>query len=171
MMTITFSLASSLIIGAGATLFMDISALIQRYGWGICALDYALVGRWIGHMRHGQFIHQAIHQAPAVRGERALGWLLHYLIGMAFAVLLVAGCGAGWLLHPTLLPALLVGGFSVLAPMLVMQPAFGLGLAAARSAQPMQARLRSLLAHLTFGAGLYLAAIAWRSLVSGYYGV
>jgi hypothetical protein len=38
----------ALIIGMGATAIMDLwLALLRR--WGVPSLDYALVGRWIGH--------------------------------------------------------------------------------------------------------------------------
>ena len=64
-----------------------------------------------------------------------------------------------WLARPTLLPALLFGMVSVLVPYLIMQPSFGLGIAASRTPNPTQARLRSLVAHATFGAGLYVCAV------------
>ena len=38
-------------------------------------------------------------------------------------------------------------------------PSFGLGIAASRAPQPMQARLRSLMAHTAFGVGLYVSAV------------
>jgi hypothetical protein len=37
-----------------------------------------------------------------------------------------------------------------------MQPAFGMGIAAAKTAKPTHARLRSLMNHVVFGFGLYL---------------
>ena len=48
---------------------------------------------------------------------------------------------------------------SVVVPYLIMQPAFGLGIAASRTPQPLHARLRSLMAHTAFGVGLYLSAV------------
>mgnify|MGYP001322977835 CR=1 FL=1 len=50
---------------------------------------------------------------------------------------------------------LLFGIVTVLAPFLIMQPAFGLGFAASKTPNPMQARLRSLMNHTAFGCGLY----------------
>jgi hypothetical protein len=37
-----------------------------------------------------------------------------------------------------------------------MQPSFGFGFAASKTSNPAQARLRSLMNHAAFGAGLYL---------------
>ncbi len=44
-----------LAIGVGATLTMDIAAILQRRIFGVALPDYGLVARWIGHMVHGQF--------------------------------------------------------------------------------------------------------------------
>ncbi|MCA7999802.1 DUF2938 domain-containing protein [Burkholderia metallica] len=146
------------LIGAGATLVMDLWTLFRRRAFGIPSLDYALVGRWIGHMAQGRFRHASIAAAPPVPGERALGWFAHYAIGIAFAALPVAIAGTDWIAAPTPLPALVAGLGSVAAPFFVMQPAFGFGIAASRTPQPGVARRRSLVTHLSYGVGLYLAA-------------
>ncbi|KVC97554.1 DUF2938 domain-containing protein [Burkholderia ubonensis] len=147
-----------LLIGAGGTLVMDLWVLFRRRAFGTPSLDYALVGRWLGHMASGRFPHASIVAAPPVRHERPLGWLAHYAIGIAFAGLPVALAGTQWISAPTLLPALAAGIGSVAAPFFVMQPAFGFGIAAARTPQPSVARRRSLVTHLSYGLGLYVAA-------------
>ncbi|KVC86439.1 DUF2938 domain-containing protein [Burkholderia ubonensis] len=147
-----------LLIGAGGTLVMDLWTLFRRRAFGVPSLDYALVGRWLGHMASGRFRHASIVAAPPVRHERPLGWLAHYAIGIAFAGLPVALAGTQWISAPTLLPALAAGIGSVAAPFFVMQPAFGFGIAAARTPQPSVARRRSLVTHLSYGLGLYVAA-------------
>jgi hypothetical protein len=144
-------------VGAGATLVMDAYALVLRR-LRVPMLDMALIGRWAGHVARGTWFHAAIAKAPPVPGERALGWLVHYAVGVAFAALLVAVAGTGWLHAPRLGPALAVGVATVLAPWLVMQPAMGAGIASARTPTPWKNRLRSLANHAVFGAGLYLAA-------------
>lgn len=148
------------VIGVGATLVMDLWAVAQRRLFGVPSLDYRLVGRWLGHMPGGRFAHANIGQAPAVPGERPLGWAAHYLIGVAFAGVLLAIWGIDWADAPTPGPALMIGIGTVLLPFCVMQPAFGAGFAATKTPQPNTARLRSLVAHLSFGIGLYLAALA-----------
>lgn len=77
-------------------------------------------------------------------------------------VLLASG---GWLERPTLLPALAFGVVTTLVPLLVMQPAFGLGLAASKAPNPNRARLKSLMTHTVFGVGLYLCAILLRPIL------
>lgn len=145
-------------VGIGATLAMDLWGLVLRHVYGVTGLDYRMVGRWLGHLPRGRFRHDGIGRAAPVAGEAALGWAAHYAIGIAFAAGLVAVFGAGWLQAPTLAPALLTGLVTVAAPLLILQPALGLGIAASRTPAPMAARARSLITHLVFGAGLYGAA-------------
>lgn len=151
-------------IGIGATAAMDLWTLFLKRVFGIPSLDYAWVGRWIGHFREGRFAHPNIARAAAIPGEAVIGWGAHYGIGIVFATLLVAFSGIGWIRNPTPLPALAVGLVTVVAPFLVMQPAFGFGIAASRTPKPAIARLRSLMTHFVFGVGLYLSALLLASI-------
>ncbi len=145
------------LIGIGATAVMDAWLLLQK-SFGVPSLDIALIGRWAGHWRHGRWLHDPIAKAAPVAGERALGWAIHYAVGVAYAGLLVAVAGWGWARSPSLPPALALGLATVAAPWFVMQPAMGAGIAAARTPAPGKSRLRSLGNHAVFGAGLFLAA-------------
>lgn len=148
----------AVLIGLGATILMDIWALVLRRGFGTASLDYALVGRWLGHMPSGRFMHERIAAAPPVRGERVLGWATHYATGVLFAGILLAIGGLEWGRQPSLGAAVVFGILTVAAPFLVMQPGMGLGLAASKTPKPNLARLRSLMTHTIFGLGLYLSA-------------
>lgn len=148
-----------LIAGIGATLVVDAWALLREHAFGVARPNYGFVGRWIAHMRHGRFVHPSIAVAAPVRGERVLGWVVHYLIGIAFAAVLVMVAGPSWCENPTLVPALLVGMGTVLAPFLLMQPGMGLGLFARRAPRPRVARVHSLVTHALFGVGLYVASV------------
>lgn len=99
----------------------------------------------------------AITAAAPVRAERPLGWTVHYLIGIAFAALLLGVWGLAWVRQPTLAPALIVGMGTVAAPLLILQPAMGAGLAASQTARPASVRLQSLITHTIYGLGLFLA--------------
>lgn len=148
-----------ILTGVGATLVMDSGSLLRRSLTGAALPNYAFVGRWISHLAQGRVHHRSIAAAPVVRGELAVGWLVHYLTGIIFAALLLAAVGADWFARPTPVPALLTGLATVLAPFLVMQPAMGAGFAASRTPRPAAARLQSLFNHAIFGLGLYLAAL------------
>jgi Protein of unknown function (DUF2938) len=156
-----------ILTGIGATAITDLWALVRRQLLGTALPDYGLVGRWIAHFRSGRFRHASIKAAAAVRGERMLGWFAHYLIGIAFAALLLLIGGARWFEHPSLWVAVAVGVGTVLAPFLIMQPGMGAGIAASRTPRPAAARVQSLITHAVFGVGLYLAAAAI-PLLSGY---
>ena len=152
-------IATIIAIGIGATAFMDVwLTFLKRMG--VPTLNFAFIGRWVGHLLHGTFAHASIGQAPPIPGERALGWLTHYAIGVAFAGLLIAIHGMDWAQSPTVLPAVLVGMATVVAPLFVMQPAMGSGFAASRTPTPLRNCLRSFANHTVFGFGLYLAALA-----------
>lgn len=151
-------LLQSALIGAGATLVMDAWAWLLKRLFGAPSLNYAMVGRWAAHLPRGRLMHESIAKAAPVAGEAVLGWGVHYLVGVVFAAVLLALAGPDWLRAPTFLPALAWGGFTVAAPFLVLQPGMGAGFFASRTPQPSVARLRSLMAHASFGAGLYIAA-------------
>ena len=147
----------TLFIGTGATAVMDLWAIARKRTLGIPAPNYGLVGRWLGHMPRGRFRHDSIAAVPPVRGERLIGWLAHYVIGIAFAAILLGTWGLAWIDDPKIGPALVVGIATVAAPFLVMQPGMGAGIAASRTANPAAARLQSLVTHAIFGLGLYAA--------------
>lgn len=149
----------AMLIGIGATAVMDAWLLLLKH-LGVPTLNFAFIGRWVGHLFRGQFAHAAIAKAVPIRGELAWGWLTHYAVGVAFATVLVVIQGADWVRSPTLLPALAVGVCTVAAPLLVMQPAMGSGFAASRTPTPLKNCLRSLANHTVFGFGLYLSALA-----------
>ena len=150
----------SIFVGAGATVVTDIWAIARKRVFGIPAPDYGLVGRWIAHMADGHFRHDRIAGSPAVRGERLIGWTTHYLVGIAFAAILLGIWGIAWVRNPAISPALLVGVGTVAAPFLVMQPGMGAGIAASRTPRPTAARLQSLITHAIFGLGLYASGWA-----------
>ena len=155
--TATAHLFNAIVIGTGATLVMDAWAIIRKRLLSVPALNYGLVGRWLAWLPRGRLCHHPIAASPPVRGEHAIGWIAHYLTGIAFAAMLLALWGLDWARHPTLAPALIVGLCSVAAPFLLMQPAMGAGIAASRTPRPNLARAHSVVTHAVFGLGLYLA--------------
>jgi Protein of unknown function (DUF2938) len=150
--------AYTALIGIAATVTMDLWALLLKRAFGVASLDYGLVGRWLGHMPAGRLRHANIATAPAMRGERTIGWVAHYAIGVIFAGLLVAAFGQDWVRQPSPGPAIVVGLVTVTAPFFVMQPCMGFGIAASRRPRPTLMRLRSLMTHVIFGLGLYASA-------------
>ena len=154
-------------IGAGATAVVDLWSVVRKRVLGVPAPDYGLVGRWIGWMGRGRFRHDRIGATPAVRAERTIGWASHYLIGIAFAGMLLGFGGAEWLQAPTPGLALAFGIATVAAPFVLMQPGMGAGIAGSRTPRPNAARVQSLATHAIFGLGLYAAGVVTRFLIPG----
>lgn len=153
-------LARGVAMGMAASALMDAWSLVLRRRFNIPTLDYALLGRWVGHFPRGRFRHERIASARPVARERPLGWLVHYSIGVTFAFLLLAIWGLDWARTPTVWPALVVGLGTIIGPWFVMQPAMGAGIAGSRTPSPRATRLRNLGTHAVYGIGLYLSAVA-----------
>jgi energy-converting hydrogenase Eha subunit B len=149
---------SAIFIGLGATLTFDLWGLFLKLAFKITPSNICLVGRWLRYMPEGTFKHSNIVSAPRKSAECTVGWIAHYMIGITFALVFVALVGNHWLQRPTLIPALVFGVVTVLAPFAIMQPSFGLGFAASKLSNPTPARVRSLMNHTAFGIGLYLFA-------------
>lgn len=152
------------LIGCGATLIMDIWLMFLKR-IGVQTLNFAFIGRWVGHLFHGQIAHSSIGKTSPVANEAVLGWITHYTVGVFFALLLTSVAGGAWISQPTPVIAILVGMSTVVFPLFVMQPAMGLGVAATKTTSPFKNCIRSLINHCVFGAGLFLSAcvIEWIS--------
>jgi hypothetical protein len=146
-------------IGIGATIVLDLWAAFLKRFFGVPSLDWAMVGRWVGHFADGRFVHDKIAQASPVRGEGAIGWCVHYASGLIFAALLLMIFGLDWARRPTFIPALVFGIATIVAPFFIIQPGMGAGIAASKTPNPTIARLRSLMTHTVFGIGLYASAL------------
>jgi len=152
------------LIGVLATMVMDVWALLLRR-FGVPSLNFAFLGRWLGHLPQGQWRHESIAKATPARGEPLLGWCAHYSIGITFAALLLSTYGLSWARAPSLLPALLIGLVTVVAPLSVLQPALGAGIASSKTRTPMLNCIKSLVTHSVYGFGLFPAALATAALL------
>jgi len=146
-------------VGVGATLVMDLWNLFLRRAFDIPSLNYCLLRRWVRHLPEGTLRHASITAARPMAFECPVGWITHYSIGAVLALGLVGLTSADWLVRPTVLPALIYGVVTVIFPFFILQPSFGLGIAASRAPHPTHARLKSLATHIVFGLGLYLSAL------------
>ena len=153
------AIGGAVAIGIGATLVMDLWNLFLKRGFGIPSLNYCLLGRWVSHMPGGTLRHANIAAASQKPYECPVGWIVHYSTGVMFALAFVVLASGDWLVRPTVLPALLFGIGTVVFPFFIMQPSFGLGIAASKTPKPAQARLKSLATHIVFGVGLYVCAL------------
>ncbi|MBK7629231.1 MAG: DUF2938 domain-containing protein [Ignavibacteriales bacterium] len=152
-----YNVLKIVLIGIGATLTVDIWIYVLGL-FNIKSLDYRFVGRWIGNFPKGKFFHQNIIATEPVKGELVIGWIAHYVIGINFAFFLFLFCGKEWIQNPQIYSAVFWGILTVVAPLFIMQPAFGFGIASSNLSKPNIRRIKSLLTHLIYGIGLYIAA-------------
>jgi len=54
----------AVLIGTGATMVMDLWAIVLRQ-CGVPSLNLAFLGRWIGHLRRGHWMHRSIASASS----------------------------------------------------------------------------------------------------------
>jgi hypothetical protein len=152
----------SVLIGIGATLLMDIWAVILNKVFGLALPNWAKVGRWFWHLREGKVFHDDIAKAPPYEHELALGWIGHYAVGILYGIILVAVMGGGWLAEPTFIPAWILGIVTVGAGWFLLQPGLGIGWAASKLPNAMQVRALNLIGHTVFALGMYGTALIIR---------
>ena len=151
----------SVAIGIGATVLMDIWAMFLHIAFGQPRPNWGPVGRWVWHLRNKVF-HDDIGDAAPYAHEVALGWAFHYLVGIAYGIILVVLAGAAWLAAPTFLPAFILGIVTVGAGWFLLAPGMGAGWAASKRPNPTRIRALNLVSHTVFALGLYGTALLIR---------
>jgi fatty acid desaturase len=155
-------LIKAVLIGAGATLLLDLWAQLLKRVAGFPPPNWAMPGRWVAYLPAGRFVHDDIALASPVRNELAIGWVFHYAVGILFAAALLAIWGLGWAANPTFLPALIVGLVTVGCGWFILQPGMGAGIAASRKPNAGQIRILNIVGHVVFAIGLYGTALLIR---------
>lgn len=150
------------VIGFGATVFMDLWAIFLWKAAGQSRPNWALVGRWFWHLKNGTVFHADIGKAQPYASERALGWIGHYAIGILYGVILALIVGSAWFAAPTFLPAWILGIVTVGAGWFVLQPGLGIGVAASKLPNANMVRVLNLVSHTVFALGLYGTALLIR---------
>lgn len=148
-----------MLMGLGGTVAMDIWAEVLNRAFGQPKPNWANVGRWSGHTLRGTLFHDSIAEAAPVASENAVGWAVHYGVGVLYGVVFVLLAGAGWVAAPTFLPVWIFALITIAAGWFLLQPGMGLGWAASRTEAPWKARGMGLIAHTVFGLGMYLTAL------------
>lgn len=149
------NLAVNMIVsGIFATVIFDIWQRLLHAATGIPATNWGIVGRWFGHLPKGRFVHESIGAAAPVANEAALGWFMHYLIGIGYGVVYV-GMMVALFDGPTLLNGFLFGLASVSIPWFMFQPCLGLGFMGSKAPNPNIPRYTALAAHCLYGVALY----------------
>lgn len=147
------------LIGIGATVAMDIWAIVLSKFPGESSPNWAPVGRWFCHLLRGTIFHRDIGASEPHPRELAVGWIGHYAVGVLYGVIFLLLMGRGWLAHPTFLPAWIWGIITVAAGWFLLQPGLGIGWAASKTPNPTKVRVMNLVAHSWFALGMYGTAL------------
>lgn len=157
-MTVLELLARAVFIGIIATATFDLWAVFLRLTLRTPTPDWALLGRWIDHLRSGQVFHDNIKLTLAGPHEQVVGWLVHYTVGIVFAAILLLIAGSSWAHAPTVLPALIAGFATIPFIWCILMPAFGHGFAASKSPVAHRIRIINIASHAILGVGFYAGA-------------
>ncbi|MCJ8318273.1 MAG: DUF2938 domain-containing protein [Colwellia sp.] len=144
-----------IVVGIFATVIIDIWATFSNRLFKLPRTNWAMVGRWLGHLPNGKFIHNPVSASPKINYENIIGWMFHYLIGVIYAALYVVVVIWGVGNETSLLTAWIFGLFTLLSPWLILQPALGLGIFAVKAPRPNMVRLQNFSLHSIFGIALY----------------
>ncbi|MGQ3211713.1 MAG: DUF2938 domain-containing protein [Shinella sp.] len=155
-------LAKGIVVGFGATVLMDVWAIILWKAFGQARPNWAAVGRWFWHLKNGVIFHDDIGKAQPYAHELALGWVSHYAVGILYGVVLALIVGEGWFATPTFLPAWILGIVTVGAGWFLLQPGLGIGVAASKLPNANKVRLLNLVSHTVFALGLFGTALLMR---------
>ena len=150
------------LIGIGATIAMDVWALLLALVPGEGRPNWAPVGRWFGHLARGTIFHEDIAIASEYPAELALGWAGHYAVGIIYGVVFALFMGDAWFAHPRFLPAWIWGIVTVAGGWFLLQPGLGIGWAASKLPNRNKVRVMNLVAHSFFALGLWGTAVLLR---------
>lgn len=154
-----------ILIGIGATVVMDIWAVVFSFFLGQERPNWGLIGRWVWHLQNGQIFHDDIEQSLPYQREIMLGWAFHYVIGIIYGVLFAFCVGVFWFISPTFLPAWIFGMVTILAGWLILQPGIGIGLAASNLSNANTVRISNIIAHTFFAVGMYGTAFLYKIVI------
>jgi hypothetical protein len=155
-------LVKGVVVGFGATVLMDVWAILLWKAFGQSRPNWAPVGRWFWHLKNGVVFHDDIGKAEPDAHELALGWLSHYAVGILYGVILALIVGDGWFAAPTFLPAWILGIVTVGAGWFLLQPGLGIGVAASKLPNANKVRVLNLVSHTVFALGLFGTALLIR---------
>lgn len=150
------------VIGTGATILMDLWAVLLAVAFGQPWPNWALPGRWVAECCRGRVFHDDIGKAPRRVNEQTIGWIFHYAVGIIYGIALVLITGPQWLATPTFLPAFIWGIVTIAGGWFLLAPGMGAGWAASKRPNPTKVRAMNLVAHTVFAIGLYGTALLIR---------
>lgn len=152
------------VVGVIATATLDIWQQIYRMAFGTPITNWAMIGRWAAYIPKGQFVQANIGQTPPVANEMTLGWIVHYVVGIGYAVVYLFLMWVVFQSPPDFVSAMVFGAVSVVMTWFVIGPMLGGGVMAAHAPNRPAAMAHDFTSHLSFGFGLFLGVVVFRAL-------
>ncbi len=153
------------IIGLLANLFYDLYNVVLLFLYGV-SLDWHLIGRWVLHILHGDFIFRHIPQSDAMTGEKIFGWAIHYATAIVYAAIFVILIQYVFKSKYIFIKALIFTWICMLIPFLILKPAMGAGYFGSLTPNQAKSILMTFSFHSVFGIGLYLSYTSMIRLIS-----
>jgi hypothetical protein len=152
------SMLQVLICGLVATGLLDLWQRFLLLTRGLPPTSWALVGRWFNSTLRGRPFPGPAAQLSPVRGELAMGWVVHYAVGIGYGLVYVLGLGSAGFDLSSPWTGLAFGLASVAVPFFFFMPAMGAGLLGRHAPNPRLARMLATASHAVFGLGLALGS-------------
>lgn len=155
----------TLVVGIGSTFALDIWVTLLERLTGLPATNWGMVGRWLDGLSRGQFVLDGTNSTTASGREKAIGWLFHYAVGLAYAFLIPLLWGADVMTTLPVLPFVVIGLVaSTAAGLVILYPGMGGGLFASRLPNQAATIVYLIVAHAVFAASQYGMAHVARAL-------
>jgi Protein of unknown function (DUF2938) len=154
-MSLESFILQSVIAGIFATVVLDLWQRVLYAASGIPPANWGLIGRWFAHLPRGRLVHRPIADSAAVPGEAAIGWTMHYLVGLAYGFAYLGLLLYGFERPPSLLNGFIFGTVSVVIPWFLLQPCLGIGVMGRLTADPRIPTFNALTSHMLYGVALY----------------
>ena len=143
-----------IIAGITACLAMDIFQRVLLLTCSQPPSNWAVVGRWTFYvLRTARLYQPAIENADEIKGEQALGWVVHYTVGIGYAIVYALFMQLG-LLTASLSDGLIFGLSSVIVPWFFFLPVMGKGILGKYTPAPAKVCILALANHCVFGLGM-----------------
>lgn len=150
-------IVAGVVAGVLGTVAMDsLNHLFARTGI-LSKIDVATIGRMCAGWVRGRLRYRHPGEMEEVANEKIYGFLTHYGIGVAFALIFVLGWEllVGGPASPAW--ALAYGVATTVASLFLVYPSMGLGLFGRRSPEGIKSPLSSLANHVFYGVGMAVA--------------
>ena len=157
------SLAEIICMGVFSTFFMDaLGRILVKLKIVRPALEAYILGRWVLYFIKGKYVHEDIHQTPALKNERNVALISHYLIGIVLIGIYIFLETKIAVLRTQIWIPIIFGVTTVLLPWLWLYPSIGFGLLASKAKNKLDFIIFSIINHLNFGIGMTIWIVFFR---------